>query len=162
MKVVVSDTSTISNLIVIGRLSLLRNVYGNIIIPPAVYNEIIALKGLGHDLSAFQEAGWIELTVPESTLVNKLNALLLDRGEREAIALYQTIAADLLLIDEKYGREIARELGITTTGLLGTLVKAKEKGILHSVKHVMDELCAKAGFWINPALYRHILEICNE
>ena len=162
MKVVVSDTSTVSNLLLIGKLSLLRDIYSQIIIPPAVFNEITALKELGHSIREFHESSWIELSVPETGRINHLLHYQLDRGEMEAIALCQTIQADLLIIDEKHGREVARELGITTTGLLGTLIKAKEKGLIAEVRSIMDELSEKTGFWINPALYREILKICNE
>ncbi|MFN8285240.1 MAG: DUF3368 domain-containing protein [Chitinophagales bacterium] len=162
MKVVVSDTSTVSNLIVIEELHLLKDIYGGVIIPPAVHSEILALRALGKNIESFTNASWIELVNPDKNWITEIERFNLDKGETQAIALCKTINADLLLIDEKLGRALAKDLGISTTGLLGTLVKAKNAGKIKSVKVIMDSLKDKAGFWITDSLYTEVLKLCKE
>jgi predicted nucleic acid-binding protein len=162
MKVVVSDTSSISNLIIIGKLDILKITYAQVIIPPEVKKEILALKEFGEDVSDFLNASWIEMIAPDIYELQLLESYKLDQGEKEAIALARFINADLLVIDEKAGRAVAKKLGIKTTGLLGTIVAAKKLDKTISVKQVMDELIQKAGFWISKDLYREVLKLVEE
>ena len=162
MKVVVSDTSSISNLIVIGRLNLLCSVYGHILIPPTVWKEIIALERQGINLAEFRRASWIEMIPISPEELMQMQLYKLDAGETEAIALAKLIDADLLIIDEKSGRDVARKLGIKTTGLLGSIVTAKNLDKSISVKQIMDELINKAGFWISNDLYLEVLKLAGE
>ena len=162
MKVVVSDTSSISNLIVIGRLSLLKLTYGHFLIPPTVWHEVNALEKYGIKLSEFKNASRIEMIPLKPEELSPIQSFKLDAGETEAIALANLISADLLVIDEKMGREVARKLGIKTTGLLGTIVSAKGLDKTIVVKQIMDELITKAGFWISKDLYQEVLKMSGE
>lgn len=162
MRVIVSDTSTISNLIVIGKLSLLNGIYQNILIPPAVHAEIIALEKSGIKLDQFRNSTWIEIAYPQQKSIQLILPYSLDLGETEAIALAYEMKADILVIDEIEGRSVAKELGITTTGLIGVLIRAKETGIISSIKDILDELRDKAGFWISENLYQTVLNSVNE
>lgn len=124
---VVSNTTPIIALSVIGRLNLLRELYAEVMIPPAVFSEILAGGTSRTGVAELRRAGWIQtksLQDPRRAdlLVN------LDRGEAEAIALAMEIDADLLLIDERLARRHALGLGLTITGSLGVLLKAKERG----------------------------------
>ncbi|MBI5473236.1 MAG: DUF3368 domain-containing protein [Ignavibacteriae bacterium] len=86
----------------------------------------------------------------------------LDKGESEAIALALETHANLLLIDEGKGRMEALRRGLEVTGILGVLLRAKEKDIIPRVKTVLDEMIEKAGFWVDGKLYNRILVIANE
>lgn len=86
----------------------------------------------------------------------------LDRDESESIALAVELKADFLIIDESNGRQKAESLGIDTVGLLGTLLKAKEMGILPKVWPVIDMLIEQAGFFISPGLKKHVLTLAKE
>ena len=156
------DTSPISNLIVIDRLDLLKATYGHIIVPFTAWKEIIALENYGKNLSEFRVATWIEMVPLKPEELLPMQSYKLDLGEKEAITLARIINADLLLIDEKIGREVAKEFGIKTTGLLGTLVTAKVMAKALSVKKIMDELKNKAGFWIANDLYQEVLKLSGE
>jgi predicted nucleic acid-binding protein len=81
----------------------------------------------------------------------------LDPGEAEAIALALETRAELLLMDERLGRDTARYLGLTFTGLIGLLVQGKRKGLIPSIKHELDALRDIAGFRIADSLYWRIL-----
>ncbi|MGI0016447.1 MAG: DUF3368 domain-containing protein [Nitrososphaera sp.] len=86
----------------------------------------------------------------------------LDEGESEAIALAIQLRADVLLLDERRGRTIASRLGLNFVGLLGVLLAAKHKRFIPSIKSVLDELIAKAGFWVSKKVYFHTLQLAGE
>jgi predicted nucleic acid-binding protein len=94
-------------------------------------------------------------------LVRELQAQL-DFGEAEAIVLAQERHADLLIVEERRGRRIAAAAGLGITGLLGVLAEAKARGIIHTVKPVLDELIRNAHFWIGEELYDAVLSELGE
>ena len=105
--IVVSDTSSMSALIRLGLIDILPKIFGKIIIPPAVRDELSYLEIQGYDLSALWDADWLATQIPEDrSLVERLS-LELDPGEIEAIALAKELSARFLLIDEKKGRAVA-------------------------------------------------------
>jgi len=160
--IVVSDTSPIINLAAIGQLHLLPQLYGTVIIPQSVYNEIV-VAGIGQPgAKEIADAMWVEVrTVVDRTLVLSLETEL-DSGEAEAIVLAAELGADLLLIDERKGRVTANRLQVNYIGLLGILISAKHQGLITSVTHLMDDLRNIANFWIDDALYAHISRIAEE
>ncbi len=86
----------------------------------------------------------------------------LDEGESEAIVLAEELKADFLLIDERLGWKEAQARSIKTIGLLGTLVKAKELGIIPAVKPLIEALRIKAKFRMKEALVQHVLTLAGE
>ena len=110
--IIVSDTSPISNLLRIDRLDILKELYGSVIVPQRVYQEIGALVTFGIDITLVQSADWINVQTPlDRTFVLTLLSEL-DAGEAEAIALAIELKADRLLIDERIGRSVARRYGL--------------------------------------------------
>ncbi len=157
--IVVSDTSPITNLIQISRLELLRDLFEEIIIPPLVFQE---LSKTDNQKEIIENAGWIKIKEVVDKKLAKQLLNKIDAGEAEAIALAIELKAEYLLIDELKGRSVAKEYGIQITGVLGTLLKAKEKGFLSEVKIEMDKLIYAANFRIHPNLYHAILELAGE
>ena len=70
--------------------------------------------------------------------------------------------ADLLLMDERRGRRIAMAAGLTVTGLLGVVARAKRAGLIDLGKPVLDDLIQIARFWIGPDLYAEVLAELGE
>lgn len=160
--IVVSDTSPVSNLILIQRFGILQKMFAEIIVPPAVDAEIRALKQFGTNLSEYENANWLKVIEPVDGQKVETLQKNLDDGEAQAIALALEINCDLLLMDERIGTKIARQEGLQTIGLVGVLVKAKEEGIILKVGEILDELRVKAGFWLSENLRNQILRELGE
>lgn len=159
--IVVSDTTPILVLKAIGRLELLRHLYVRVIIPPAVLRELTARSSPPQGSDFLSACPWMEThPVRDQAAVDRLLDEL-DLGEAEAIALAQESAADLLLIDERRGRKVASRLGLQITGLLGVILAAKRRGLLHAVGPTIHE-CRRAGFWVHPTLLARVLRDAGE
>jgi predicted nucleic acid-binding protein len=160
--IVVSNTSPIVNLAAVGRLELLRSLYGKVIIPQSVHDEIV-IAGAGQPGATEVEAfDWIETRqVADRALVDSLR-LELDDDEAEAITLAVELKADLILLDERKGRVIAVRLGLRFIGLVGMLAEAKHNGLISAIRPIMNDLIGKAGFWIGQELYDRILQVAGE
>jgi uncharacterized protein len=159
--IVVSDTSVLSGLIKIGQLTLLEKVFKHVVIPTKVADELNDLGSFGYDLSPFLTAQWIDIkSVTNLSLVWQLESTI-NRGEAEAIVLAIELQADLILIDEKLGRQVAENHGLSVTGLIGVLMKAKQMGEISSIKMLMDDLI-KANFRISKTLYSQVLQMAGE
>ena len=162
--VVVSDTSPLSNLAIIGRLALLREQFVEVWLPPAVARELAALKSPSAQaiLSAAMRSGWLkEMPLPSSApFPDGLRGL--DAGETEALRLALSVAADGVLMDEKEGRQCATSLGIRTIGVLGVLIAAKHAGSIASLRDEIDRLRRDAGFFVDKALESQVLARVGE
>lgn len=152
--IVVADTSAISNLLTIGREGLLREMFGQVVIPTAVEIEL-------HRWHAVLPAFVIAKRPSAGHLLAEL-AEILDPGETEAIALSLELHADLLLIDERKGRAEAARRGLKITGLLGVLLEAKAMGLIALVCPILDDLTRRAGFHVSAPVRREFLNLAGE
>ena len=158
---VVSDTSPVSNLAIIGRLDLLRRLYGEVIIPPAVAEELARLyhaEGRAA-VSAALDAGWLKIAVPATP---PSPILQLDAGETESIALALTEPGTLLLMDETEGRAAARSRGIVLTGAVGVLIAARRKGWIPTLKPELLALRSQARFFLAAKFFSDALGAVGE
>ena len=158
---VVSDSSPLINLYLIGRFSVLTKLYSSLYIPEAVWKEITETTKEGATFFKQQkEKGFLKvITIPSSSLL-RLLLLQLDNGEAEAIALAVEKKA-LLLLDEKEGREAARQCGLQVAGVIGILMKAKKEGLIQAIKPELIALQEKR-FWIRQELFENIIKLENE
>lgn len=165
--IVISDTSPITNLAAIGYLDLLHQLYNSLIIPGAVYHELVNAQSDSvvpgavevQTLPWIQKRAVVDSQKVEEILANQTN---IDRGEAEAIVLSMELNADLILMDERRGRALASSYGIKVTGLLGILLQAKHQGAISTVKPLIDRLTVEAKFRISPQLYQTVLELAGE
>jgi predicted nucleic acid-binding protein len=154
MRVIVSDTSPIRYLVLIGEADLLRELYGKILIPGAVYSE------LQQPQTPETVRVWVN-SAPDwlsVVLVPPLPALpvssALGEGERQAMALALDSGADLLLVDDKTAAREARRLQLTVSGTLGILVRAAEVGLVN-LNSALQRL-EKTNFRVNPKILRQL------
>jgi predicted nucleic acid-binding protein len=156
---VVSNTSPLLNLSIIGHLDLVRTQFDRVLIPPAVLDELhidSSRPGAGKLKNAIGE-GWISVQdVTDAALIRTLRRDL-DQGEAEAIALAMELDASLILLDEQEGRKRARTLDLPITGAIGILLQADRNGRLSSLRDALDRLEDDAGFWIAPSLRERVL-----
>ncbi len=147
---VVSNTSPLIGLSNIGKLKILHDVFGEVVVPPAVGREF------GEELP-----GWITVKAPKNRpLVQALLESLGD-GESEAIALAIELNADFLILDDLKARKIARKLGLRVIGTAGLLLLAKKRGVIKEVKPLLMELVEK-GFRISNEVIEIILQSAGE
>ncbi|CAD5942321.1 hypothetical protein PCC9214_02006 [Planktothrix tepida] len=163
--IVVSDTSPITNLAAIGQLELLEKLYTRVLIPTAVYNEMVGVESLVPGAVEVQTLPWI---VTQSVInYERVTEILesqenIDLGEAEAIVLSLELSADLLLMDERRGRLLAAEYRLKVTGLLGVLLQAKRNGFVLNLKPLLDQLINQADFRVSQELYTTILQAAGE
>jgi len=159
---IVSNTSPIINLACIGRLDLLPALFGEIVVPHAVFHEVTVAAPDAPGAEDVRSAAWVRRhPVANQSLVAALR-LELDPGEAEAIACAIEAKATLLLMDERRGRKVAQRLNQPTTGLLGVLLLARKRGLLDTIQPSLDDLRRLAGFWISDSLYRQVLREVGE
>jgi hypothetical protein len=156
---VVSNTSPILNLAVIGKLSLVHDQFGDILIPNSVLEELRIKENLpgSQTIRKALKEGWLRIhKVSDQSLVRVLQREL-DKGEAEAITLAVQVKAEWILLDEKEGRKIAKSLGLKVAGILGILLRARHEGRLPSMQKAMDQLRDRAGFHIGGELYADLM-----
>lgn len=160
--IIISDSSVLMNLAAIKRLHLLPAIFDEITIPNAVYEEIVVLGEGKIGSLEVRDATWIK--VQKCTDLDFLNELkkALDNGEAEAIVLSKELNSDLLIIDEKRGREIALRHKIKITGLLGVLLIAKSKKLIPEIKPLLVQLREDVNFYIAQKTFDMVLEKANE
>ncbi len=160
---VVSNTSPLSNLAIIGHLGLVREQLGIVLIPPAVSAELLRNphpKARSVVEAAIQE-GWIRV-MPLAGAVPPVFAASLDLGEAEALALALETKSALVLLDESAARLQAKQLGLTFTGALGLLRHAKQTGRILSLKEQINRLRTEARFFVSPTLEKALIISVGE
>lgn len=155
---VVSDTTTLSNLLHIGQLALLKVLFGTVLVPEEVLQELSVVEGFSE---AIQQADYIVPVHCDAILETLRHNASLDAGERAAISYAVYHAADLLIIDELNGRKAATVLGLRIIGTIGILIAAKRKKYLTTIKQHLDEL-RKQGFWMSEKIYLEALKLVHE
>lgn len=161
MPVVVCDTSPIRALHHLGLTVLLTDIFGRVLIPPAVAAEQVRPRARFTAIDATGLPGFEIRTPVDDALLAKLRAEL-DQGEAEAIRLAVDVRAEAVIIDEAAGRAAAASLGLVPLGVVGLLVRAKEQGRIPLVGPLLDELRTGLRFYISDALLAQILVDAGE
>jgi predicted nucleic acid-binding protein len=152
--IVVSDTSPITALLTVGEERILAELFGKVIIPDAVHQELLKSH-------AFVPS-WIEVQQVSNTAEVIRLSLLIDLGEAQAIELAKELDAELLLIDERKGRRLAEQEGVPIIGLLGVVLLAKRKNIIPSARNLLRGLDVSAGVYLAKELVEKALKAVDE
>jgi len=153
--IVISDTSPLRYLIAIGHVDVLPVLYGRILCPPEVLAEC------QHSMSPAALRAWI--TTPPAWLVVVTTAsswthsevARLDEGEAAAIRLAHEQAADLLLMDERKGRQIAQRLGFRVSGILAVIADVSRSQLL-DFDQAAFKLTQETNFRVSPMVIEAI------
>ncbi len=156
---VVSNSSVIIALAKICYLYLLEKLFGEILVPEAVWKEITVEGKPGYE--KIVRAKFISLKKVGDTRLVALLEEFIDTGEAEAIALALERGADLLLIDDRDARNLAKRLGLQVMGTLGVIALAKYKGLIPKAKPIIDRLI-ESGFWISRNILEEFLKELDE
>ena len=156
---VVANNTPLVALWVLGDLELLRDLYGEVLIPDAVRAEFLATESAERD-AGLANAPWIK-SVSLADARHVLVYVGLDQGEAEALALAEELKATLVLMDERKGRRYAQRLGIPVTGTLGLLLLAKQRNLVPALKPLVSQL-QEAGLYLRPELVERALTLANE
>ncbi len=150
-RVVVSDTSPLLNLALIERLDLLESQFETVRVPQRVWNELTAGEDGLAELRALRNRGTLTtVSVARSELYVELGSQL-DVGETAAITHAVEHDADLVLLDERDGRRVARRHDLHVTGVIGILLRGVRDGSV-DIREELGSL-REAGFWIGDDLY---------
>lgn len=159
--IVVSNSGPLIALATIGRLNLLKELFGQVCIPQAVYEEVV-VHGKGEPgAREVDETEWVKTVEVKDRLAVSLLREELAAGESEAIVQAQELNACYVLIDDRIARRKARLIGLRMTGTLGVLLMAKDAGLIRAVKPILDEL-RQTDFRMSSRVYQSVLTEANE
>ena len=160
--IVVSDTTPLIGLASIGRLEILKELFGEVYIPQAVYDEAVTHgRAEGSAKQDVDNSDWIRVAQVQDYLAVKVLLDEMDLGEVETIVLAGEMKADWVLMDEKKGRRKLSQLDIPKIGTIGILLKAKQLGFIPKLKSEIESL-QKASFSISQIVVDEVLKIAGE
>jgi predicted nucleic acid-binding protein len=153
----VGDSSPLILFAGIGRFELLREIYGEILVPPAVWDEVV-VHGAGRPgMAEVLSASWIHRRVTHDLELVRMLKADAGAGEAEAIALAARLDEPAaLLLDDRRGRRIARRLGLTVVGSAGALGLAKDLGLISAIAPLLENL-RSAGLYLSDDAARELL-----
>jgi predicted nucleic acid-binding protein len=161
----IADACPLIYLSALDRFSLLREAFDRVLVPEAVWEEVVD-QGEGEpgarELPEARTDGWVRTVEPGSEAPVAPYRSRLERGELQAVATAISRDSSVLLRDEHAGRAVAGELDLRLTGTIGLLLQAKADGKIAKVRPVLDRLRTEAGFWVSDDLYHAVLETAGE
>lgn len=137
-----------------------RQLYGAVVAPAAVEQELFAGKSQGVDAPDLRFLDWLQISAVDSDVMPP-NIVDLGREEAEVIALGLQNPKGLLILDAQLGRRVVALHRLRYTGTLGVLIKAKHSGLLTAVAPIIESLQAQ-GMWLKPSIIQMALELAKE
>jgi predicted nucleic acid-binding protein len=150
---VVADASVLIALGQVGQLSLLEQLFGEVVVPPAVEREVVSGRP--------PLPGWVRTRPLLGALDSRVTEAALGAGESETISLALEAMAERVILDDLPARRLARGLGLRVVGTAGVLFLAKRRGFITAIRPTLDALRA-AGFRLRLDVYREVLKSAGE
>ena len=163
--IVISDTTPLITLIKAGKLSILHSLFGEVMIPEAVFAEATGNVTFRDEADIIRNSEFIKVVQIQnrSQVAFLQRATGLDLGESEAIIYADEIKADLLLMDEAAGRKVAQNMNLPITGSVGVLIRAFKSGIITAAEADEAFLRIKSGNrHIGESLIKKALEVIHS
>lgn len=156
--IVVADSSPINYLVLIDAVDLLESLFGEVIVPNSVADELSS-EGAPEVVRVWMTTapGWLKIEEVQSEALVSVAALKLHLGELEAIVLAESLDADYLIMDERAGRRAAEARNLTVVGTLGVLEKADRDGLIRDFPDLLERLDA-TSFYMSRELKHMLLE----
>jgi predicted nucleic acid-binding protein len=157
----ISDSSPLILFSRIGRLDTLQALYEEIVIPPAIWREVVTAGANRAGTSEVAEANWIhQQAVSMAVVPERFRGL--DSGELEVILLATSWVTPIpVLLDDGPARRLAQKAGMFVIGSAGIVGRAKELGLVTAVRPMLAEL-QNAGLFLGPSAERTLLEQIGE
>ncbi|MBU6409668.1 MAG: DUF3368 domain-containing protein [Verrucomicrobia bacterium] len=152
--IVVSDTSPLTVLLTVGLSDILPKLFDEVIVPGTVRDELLRSHPWLPE--------WLHVAGVKDTARVKQYLRSVDAGEAEAIELALELRADRLLIDERKGRNLAVQEGLSVIGLLGVVLLAKRKGIIPSARALLQRMDDEAGMYLSAEIRNAALKSVEE
>jgi predicted nucleic acid-binding protein len=149
-RIIISDTSCLIILAKINELDLLQKMYGKI------HTTMDIAEEYGDSLP-----DWIIIADVKDKTKQKLLELQIDRGESSAIALALENNESTIILDDNKARKVAWQLGLSYTGTIGIIIKAKLKGIIPTIKPILNKI-RQTDFRISDELERIAMKEAKE
>ena len=149
-KIIISDTSCFIILSNIGELNLLYKLYGEIITTSTIAEEF------GEQLP-----DWVKIQNVSDKLRLQILELQIDKGESSAIALALETPKSILILDDYKARKVAENLGLSFTGTIGIIIKAKLQNIIPSIKPIIEKI-KQTNFRISAEIELQAYQEANE
>lgn len=161
MRKVIVNTTPLIALCHVGQLDVLKKIYGEVLIPPAVYQELSEKKESLCKKQVDNSLDWIHVEKIENQMAKSMFKAQLHDGEVEVMILAKEKNADLVIIDDANAKKHAKYLKLPVTGTLGVLIKAKRQGYIRELKPIIQEMIDK-NIYISENLMKLCLEQVNE
>lgn len=156
--ILIADASALIALATCDSLALLEVIFGNVLVPEAVFSEVTTVdKPQSARLRSYLHG---KVRAVDMQRYVYLDAFA-DAGETQAMLLYKEVAADYLLIDDRRGRKVAKINQIKTVGSLGVLLQAKRIGLIPRVAPLLEQIAASSVF-MSENLIQAVLELAGE
>lgn len=163
-RIVLSDASPLIGLAIANGLNWLPNLFGVVWVPPTVHQEVLPGVQARGELEIAQALSLNHLRVWDAGIPKPRKSLGdLDAGEMECLSVAQSLTAGqcLVLMDERAGRAIAKELGIPIAGTAAVIGMAKKRGLTPSAKDCFAKL-HETDFRISKEVIQAVLTQVGE
>jgi len=155
-RIVVVNSTPIIALREISMLDVLKKLYESVIIPEAVRKEVTV-----RNPRSLVGYNWIHVqSITNKTAKATFTSALHD-GEVEVMLLAKEIGANLVIIDDGLARKHAKYLGLTITGTVGVLLRAKQNGIIKELQPYLKDMI-RYGFYISESVSQEVLRLAGE
>lgn len=158
---IICDTSVWLYLGRVGQIDLLRQLYPTVYTTETVCWELDNGRLSRADTPDPRLFSWIRIVQPEPQELNDLPANRLGPGERSVLAYAHRHQLQVVGLDDRQARNMAQRLGLSVTGTLGVLLRAKEAGLIPTIRPMLRSI-QDEGFHVSEELLKFMLQRAGE